>query len=192
MQDPASELPRIHLPRTPLNKGSEVRGWCGVGCLRPAEVLCYTLLGKEGRGLEARPARGLLLGRVEPVAQPATPTIKGVACVARVLWTFLPAFGRPLRHGCRIEPVRGGGRAQGIGTEEQKGLPEVDYQLDESDPDVAVLRRQEGTFVAAFSASGATREGILEAAEEDYQKLLEAHSSGSLGHREDASRKRSA
>ena len=112
--------------------------------------------------------------------------------MGRVLWTFQPAFGRPLRYGCWIEPVRGGGRSQGIGTGEQKGLPKVDYQLDESDPDVAVLRRQDGTFVAAFSTSGATREGILEAAEEDYRNLLEAHSSGALGHREGASRKRSA
>ena len=31
-----------------------------------------------------------------------------------------------------------------------------------------VLRRQDGTFVAAFSAQGATREGIVEAAKEDY------------------------
>jgi hypothetical protein len=35
-----------------------------------------------------------------------------------------------------------------------------------------VLRRQDGTFVAAFSAMGATREGIVEAAKEDYQRLL--------------------
>jgi hypothetical protein len=37
-----------------------------------------------------------------------------------------------------------------------------------------VLRRQDGSFVAAFSAQGATREGILEAAKEDYAKLVEA------------------
>jgi hypothetical protein len=36
-------------------------------------------------------------------------------------------------------------------------LPKFDYHLDESDPDVLVLRRQDGTFVAAFSACGATR-----------------------------------
>jgi hypothetical protein len=53
-------------------------------------------------------------------------------------------------------------------------LPKFDYHLDESDPDVAVLRRQDGSFVAAFSAQGATREGILEAAKEDYAKLVEA------------------
>jgi hypothetical protein len=38
------------------------------------------------------------------------------------------------------------------------------YFLDESDPDILVLRRADGSFVAAFSASGATRDGILEAA----------------------------
>ena len=50
------------------------------------------------------------------------------------------------------------------------------YYLNESDPDVAVLRRQDGSFVAAFSAQGATREGILEAIKEDYAKLVEAFS----------------
>ena len=45
------------------------------------------------------------------------------------------------------------------------------YYLDESDPEVLVLRRQDGTFVAAFSAQGATREGLLEAAKEDYAAL---------------------
>jgi hypothetical protein len=42
------------------------------------------------------------------------------------------------------------------------------YYLDESDPDILILRRQDDTFVAAFSARGATREGIVEAAKEDY------------------------
>jgi hypothetical protein len=51
-------------------------------------------------------------------------------------------------------------------------LPKFDYYLDESDPDVVILRRQDGSFVAAFSAGGATREGIVEAAKEDYQALL--------------------
>ena len=46
------------------------------------------------------------------------------------------------------------------------------YYLDESDPDILVLRRQDGTFVAAFSAQGASREGIVEAAREDYYALL--------------------
>jgi hypothetical protein len=51
-------------------------------------------------------------------------------------------------------------------------FPKFDYYLDESDPDVVVLRRQDGAFVAAFSARGATREGIVEAAKEDYRQLL--------------------
>jgi hypothetical protein len=46
------------------------------------------------------------------------------------------------------------------------------YYIDESDPDLVVLRRQDGSFVAAFSASGATKEGIVEAAKEDYDTLL--------------------
>ncbi len=46
------------------------------------------------------------------------------------------------------------------------------YYLDESDPDILVLRREDGSFVAAFSASGATREGIIEAARKDYYELM--------------------
>jgi len=38
------------------------------------------------------------------------------------------------------------------------------YYLDESDPDIPVLRRRHGTFVAAFSAQGASSEGILRTA----------------------------
>ena len=59
-------------------------------------------------------------------------------------------------------------------------LPKFDYHLDESDPDVVVLRRQDGSFVAAFSARGATGEGIVEAAREDYAALLREHA-GTLG-----------
>jgi hypothetical protein len=55
---------------------------------------------------------------------------------------------------------------------EEPKLPKFDYYLDESDPDVVVLRRQDGAFVAAFSALGATTEGIEEAAKDDYRKLL--------------------
>ena len=51
-------------------------------------------------------------------------------------------------------------------------LPKFDYYLDESDPDIVLLRRQDGAFVAAFSAEGATKEGIDEAAREDYRSLL--------------------
>jgi hypothetical protein len=46
------------------------------------------------------------------------------------------------------------------------------YYLDESDPDILILCRQDGSFVAAFSAQGATRESIVEAAKEDYRALL--------------------
>jgi hypothetical protein len=51
-------------------------------------------------------------------------------------------------------------------------FPATDYYLDQSDPDAVILRRQDGSFVAAFSARGATREGILEAAKEDRRKRL--------------------
>jgi hypothetical protein len=62
------------------------------------------------------------------------------------------------------------------GPGERKGLPKFDYHLDEHDHVGVVLRRQDGAFVAAFSAQGATREGILEAAKEDYAKLVEEFS----------------
>ena len=56
---------------------------------------------------------------------------------------------------------------------EVKMLPKFDYYIDKSDPDIVVLRRQDGSFVAAFSARGAKREGFVEAAKEDYGKLIE-------------------
>jgi hypothetical protein len=74
---------------------------------------------------------------------------------------------------------------------EVKMLPKFDYYIDKSDPDIVVLRRQDGSFVAAFSARGATREGIVEAAKEDYVKLIEAKVE-SLGLREEGGRRRSA
>ena len=64
------------------------------------------------------------------------------------------------------------GKREESGEEGVAALPKFDYYLDESDPDVLVLRRQDGTFVAAFSAQGASREGIVEAAKEDYYALL--------------------
>jgi hypothetical protein len=54
-----------------------------------------------------------------------------------------------------------------------------------------ILRRQGGTFVAAFSARGATTEGILEAAKEDYWRLMGANAD-LLGLGGDIDRKRSA
>ena len=74
---------------------------------------------------------------------------------------------------------------------EVKMLPKFDYYIDKSDPDIVLLRRQDGSFVAAFSARGATREGIVEAAKEDYGKLIEAKAE-SLGFREEGGRIRSA
>jgi len=75
---------------------------------------------------------------------------------------------------------------------EEEFLPKFDYYLDESDADIVLLRRQDGAFAAAFSARGATREGIVEAAKEDYKKLLAANAEllGVLG--ENGERKRSA
>ena len=58
---------------------------------------------------------------------------------------------------------------------EDNELPKFAYYLDEADPDVVILRLQDGSFVAAFSANGATREDILEAAKEDYRERLQAH-----------------
>jgi hypothetical protein len=55
-------------------------------------------------------------------------------------------------------------------------FPRFDYYLDDSDPDIVVLRRQDGAFAAAFSVSGATRAGIVEAAREDYRELVRVHS----------------
>ena len=75
---------------------------------------------------------------------------------------------------------------------EEKMLPKVDYYLDESDPDIVVLRRQDGAFVAAFSPRGATREGIVEAAKEDYGRLIAETNAEALGFREEADRQRSA
>ena len=74
---------------------------------------------------------------------------------------------------------------------EVKMLPKFDYYIDKSDPDIVVLRRQDGSFVAAFSARGATREGIVEAAKEDYRKMIEANAE-SLGLRGDDDRQKSA
>jgi hypothetical protein len=39
-------------------------------------------------------------------------------------------------------------------------FPKFDYYLDESDPDIVILRRQDDSFVAAFSARGVTKEGL--------------------------------
>ncbi len=56
---------------------------------------------------------------------------------------------------------------------EQQRLPAFNYYLDESDPDIVILRRQDDSFVAAFSARSVTKEGIIQAAEEDYLRLAQ-------------------
>jgi hypothetical protein len=53
-------------------------------------------------------------------------------------------------------------------------LPSFNYYLDESDADIVILRRQDDSFVAAFSTQGVTKEGIVEAAKEDYRQLVQA------------------
>ena len=58
---------------------------------------------------------------------------------------------------------------------EQLLLAKFDYYIEESDPDIVILRRQDGALVAAFSAGGARSEGIVEAAKEDYGRLVEAN-----------------
>ena len=58
------------------------------------------------------------------------------------------------------------------GTTQELHFPSFNYHLDESDPDIVILRRQDDAFVAAFSARGASREGIVEAAEQDYAAVL--------------------
>jgi hypothetical protein len=50
-------------------------------------------------------------------------------------------------------------------TAQEVRLPK-DYRLDEPDPGVVVLLRDDGAFVAAFIAGDAKKEGILQAARE--------------------------
>ena len=61
-----------------------------------------------------------------------------------------------------------------MGTEDIP-FPKFDYHLDETDPDIVVLRRQDGAFVAAFSARGATDSSIVDAAREDYRELIRVY-----------------
>ena len=62
-----------------------------------------------------------------------------------------------------------------IGARRELLLPSFNYYLDESEPDIVILRRQDDSFVAAFSARGYTREGIVEAAKEDYRQLIQSN-----------------
>ena len=57
-------------------------------------------------------------------------------------------------------------------TTQEVQLPK-DYRLDEPDPGVVVLLRDDGAFVAAFITGDATKkEGILHAAREDRAALI--------------------
>ena len=55
---------------------------------------------------------------------------------------------------------------------EEPRLP-LGYRLDRRDPDLWTLRRPEGWVVAYFSAQGATREAIEQAAWEDHADIGE-------------------
>jgi hypothetical protein len=61
------------------------------------------------------------------------------------------------------------------GARQELLLPSFNYYLDESDSDIVILRRQDDSFVAAFSAQGFTKEEIVEAAKEDYWRLIQAN-----------------
>jgi hypothetical protein len=115
--------------------------------------------------------------------------------VRRVFSILLAALGRPVghsaRHGCWTAEPEWARRRSGMGTEGERRLPKFDCYLDESDPEISILRRQDGAFVAAFSTQRATRESILVAAEEDYKKSIEANAQY-LGLRGNGYRKRSA
>ena len=65
--------------------------------------------------------------------------------------------------------------------QEELLFPSFSYYLAESDPDVVILRRQGDALAAAFSARGATEEGIIEAAKEHYRELLIHHRLWVLG-----------
>ena len=77
-----------------------------------------------------------------------------------------------LRHNTKRGNLLKAGLGGVESVEDEPLFAKFDYYLDESDPDIVILRRQDGAFVAAFSARGATREGILEAAKEDYGRLI--------------------
>jgi hypothetical protein len=69
----------------------------------------------------------------------------------------LPRTSIPRAHVSRQKKRRHAVLAREVGPprelSEEKMLPRFDY-LDDSGPDIAVLRRQDSTFVAAFSAQG--------------------------------------
>src|SRR3712207_1797908 len=68
-----------------------------------------------------------------------------------------------------ISQYRGGEETHG----RERGLAVAEVLLHRRiGPGFVVLRRQDGAFMATFSVSRATKEGIVEAAKEDYWGLL--------------------
>ena len=60
-------------------------------------------------------------------------------------------------------------------------FPKFNYYLDECVPDIMILRCQDGSFVAAFNPDGVTKEGMIEAAKEDYWERIKDHWAGEAG-----------
>jgi len=56
-----------------------------------------------------------------------------------------------------------------VGEDSEDYLPEG-YTLDRSDPDVMILRRDDGSVVVHFSARGVTQQGVLIAIREDIDR----------------------
>ena len=98
---------------------------------------------------------------------------QGMALVQRSGEPLLEALEAALKTPAepQIEVLRGRAHQD----EEDLLFPSFNYFLDESDPDILRLRRQDDTFVAAFSARGATSEGIIEAARDDYRELVRVY-----------------
>ena len=101
---------------------------------------------------------------------------QAVALIQRSGEPLLEALEAALKTPAGRQPVVLRGRAHQ--REEDLLFPAFNYYLDESDPDILILRRQDDTFVAAFSARGATTEGIIEAAKDDYRELVRVYWAG--------------
>lgn len=72
---------------------------------------------------------------------------------------------------------RKGRKATGRGVRhmDDRRLLSGGYRLDESDSDVLVLRREDGSFVAAFSTLGCSEGSVRRAMEEDRAKGERSH-----------------
>ena len=81
----------------------------------------------------------------------------------------------PTRLGLASHPTQLRGEKPVKDTTPESLFPKFNYYLDESDPDIVILRRQDDSFVAAFSAKGVTKESLIDAAKEDYRELVRIH-----------------